>query len=353
MIYGPLHHLLLGLLPWIVLCLLVYVVPYSIIFVAFGILNAATWLAQDTQWLGTLGQGQCPTPPAQQIPLAPDFAQKVTTFFYPGLGGSWMQALRYVGPEGLNGSSLPNAPLLMYSVRPINPPEVVVYGGAKWPLLSVPWVFMGIITRIGVALHGITNPMAYFLNVPLTSFAQHGDQYRFLSALRSEANDTRVKNARCLVLAGSSRGASTVLGAVTHMTPEELNRVGLVLLEGAFDTVPSVARARFGPILGPLITCVLTWATSYDPTAPTPLDLAKFFPAKVPVAFITSEADTVVPMSNTLALRDAVVEARGGNGSHVHTLILKKSGHSFYANQDLEDQTRYREFVDSLYQRYI
>jgi hypothetical protein len=352
MIYGPLHHLLLGLLPWIGLCLLLYATPYSILFVAFGILSAATWLARDTQWLGTLGQGQCPTPPAHQTHLAPDFAQKVVTYFYPGLGGSWMQALRYVGPEGLNGSSLPNAPLLMYSMRPINPPEVV-YGGARWPLLSVPWVFMGMITRIGVALHGIKNPMAYFLNVPLTSFAQHGDQYRFLSALRSEASDSRVKNARCLVLAGSSRGASTVLGAVAQMTPEELNRVGLVLLEGAFDTVPAVARARFGPYLGALVTWVLTWATSYDPSSPTPLDLAKSFPAKVPVAFVTSEADTVVPMAHTLALRDAVVAARGGNAAHVHTLILKKSWHSFYANQDLEDQTAYRAFVDSLYRKYI
>ena len=348
MIHGPVHHLVLGLLPWVALALFCWLAPQSIVIVAV----AAVWLGRDTRLLGTLGEGQCPTPPEHQQPLSPDLASKVTTLFYPGLGGSWMQALRYVGPEGLNGSSLPNAPLLMYGLRPINPPEVVVRAD-RWPPLSIPWVFTTIITRVGVALHGIKNPMVYFLNAPLVSFAQDGDQQRFLSALRDKANATRAKNARCLVLAGSSRGASTVLGAVTRMTPEELNRVGLVLLEGAFDTVPAVARARFGSWLGPFITWVLTWTTAYDSRAPTPLDLAKSFPAKVPVAFITSEADTVVPMAHTLALRDAVVAARGGNAEHVHVLILKKSGHSFYANQDLEDQTAYRAFVDSLYRKYI
>jgi len=352
MIYGPVHHLLLGLLAWVALALFCWLAPQSIFIGVLALCALGIWLGRDTRLLGALGQGQCPTPPEHQTPFEPDFTQKVVTFFYPGLGGSWMQALRYVGPEGLNGSSLPNAPRLLYSITGIDPPEVVPARG-KWPALGAPWFFTTIITRMGVALHGIKNPMVYFLNAPLVSFAQDGDQQRFLSALRDKANATRAKNARCLVLAGSSRGASTVLGAVTRMTPEELNRVGLVLLEGAFDTVPAVARARFGSWLGPFITWVLTWTTAYDSRAPTPLDLAKSFPAKVPVAFITSEADTVVPMAHTLALRDAVVAARGGNAEHVHVLILKKSGHSFYANQDLEDQTAYRAFVDSLYRKYI
>jgi hypothetical protein len=352
MIFGPLHHLALGLLPWAALVLFWWLAPWSVVLAALGLGAVAVWLGQDTGLLGAVGQGQCPTPPAHQVPLDPDFDKKVVTWFYPGLGGSWMQALRYAGPEGLNGSSVPNAPLLMYSLRPVNPPEVVLAKG-KWPFLSIPWlVFTMVITRMGVALHGIRHPTDYFINTPLVSFAQRPDQQQLLAAIRN-GRDAQVKRARTTVLAGSSRGASTVLCAVTQMTPEEQNWVGLVLLEGAFDTVPSVARARFGPYLGPLITWVLTWATSYDPSAPTPLDLAKSFPAKVPVAFITSKADTVVPMAHTLALRDAVVAARGGNAEHVHVLVLEKSGHSFYANQDLGDQTRYREFVDSLYRAYI
>jgi hypothetical protein len=212
-----------------------------------------------------------------------------------------------------------------------------------------------VITRMGVALHGIRHPTTYYIDTPLVSFAQGPDQQQLRSALHYQFNAHRIKleNRPKTVLAGSSRGASTVLCAVANMTPEEQEWVHLVLLEGAFDTVPAVARTRFGPYLGPFITWVLTWATSYDPAAPTPLDLAKAFPPKVPVAFVTSKADTVVPMAHTLALRDAVVAARGGDASQVHTLILEKSGHSFYANQDLEDQTAYRAFVDSLYRTYI
>jgi hypothetical protein len=352
MIHGPLHHLALGLLPWAGLACFFWAMPaYLSLLVLLWFFAFAIWLAGDLGFLRAMGNGQCPTPLKHQAPLAADFAPKVVTYLYPGLGGSWMQALRYAGQDGLNGSVLPNAPLLVYSIRPVNPPEVVPLSG-KWPLLGAPWCFTHIITRIGVALHGIRNPWRYFLNVPLVSFAQRGDQEQLLSAIRT-GRDAQVKRARTTVLAGSSRGASTVLCAVAHMTPEEQDWAGLVLLEGAFDTVPAVARARFGRLLGPLIVWVLTWATAYDPAAPTPLDLAKSFPAKVPVAFITSKADTVVPMAHTLALRDAVVAARGGNDEHVHTLVLEKSGHSFYANQDLEDQTRYRAFVDSLYRRYI
>jgi predicted esterase len=354
MILGPLHHLALGLLPWAALVLFWWLAPWSVLLAALGLGAVAVWLGQDTGLLGAVGQGQCPTPPAHQVPLDPDFDKKVVTWFYPGLGGSWMQALRYAGKEGKEGRSIPNAPLLMYGLWPINPPEVRILDSDGYFLsflLALPWIFTTIITRIGVALHGIRNPQLYLLNVPLVSFAQRGDQEELLAEIQ-----TRVRmygRPARTILAGSSRGASTVLSTVAQMPPEEQNQVHLVLLEGAFDTVSSVARARFGPYLGPLITWVLTWATSYDPSAPTPLDLAKSFPAKVPVAFITSKADTVVPMAHTLALRDAVVAARGGNAEHVHVLVLEKSGHSFYANQDLADQTRYREFVDSLYRAYI
>ena len=101
------------------------------------------------------------------------------------------------------------------------------------------------------------------------------------------------------------------------------------------------------------MTALLPWVTAYDPAHATPLDMAKAFPARVPVAFVTSKADTVVPMAHTLALRDAVVAARGGDATHVHTLVLEQSGHSTYVNEDAEDQARYRAFMDGLYTQYV
>jgi hypothetical protein len=347
MIHDPLHRLVLGLLPWVGIGFLCAISSWSVVLFALALLAVAIWLGGDLGFWGVVQSSRTLTPPSHQTPLSSDLAQKVRTYFYPGLGGSWMQALRYVGPAGLNGSFLPGAPLLLYAVQPINPPEVVLVSNA-WPAWSVPWFFTAVITRIGVAMHGIRRPVTYFLNVPLTSFAQRPDQEQLRAALVSSPH-----NGTKTILAGSSRGASTVLCVVSQMSHEQLGEIALVILEGAFDTVPSTARARFGPYLGPFITWVLGWATAYDPTAPTPLDLAKSFPANVPVAFITSKADTVVPVAHTLALRDAVVAARGGDATHVHTLILEKSGHSFYVNQDLGDQTSYRAFMDSLYRKYV
>lgn len=349
MISGPLHRLALGLLPvagagFVCLCQMLFQWSFLVFTLALGAL--AVWLGWD---FGIVARQRDRwfTPFDHQTPLSPEIAQKVRTFFYPGLGGSWMQALRYVGPTGLNGSSLPSAPLLLYSVQPVNPPEVIL-ASDSWPALSVPWFFTVAITRIGVAMHGILSPATYFLNVPLTSFAQRPDQEQLRAALASNP-----RREQLTILAGSSRGASTVLCAVSQMSREQQDEIGLVVLEGAFDTVPNTAHARFGTGIGSFLTWVLGWATAYDPAAPTPLDLVKSFPAHVPVAFITSKADTVVPMAHTLALRDAVVAARGGDTTHVHTLVLEKSGHSSYVNQDLGDQTLYRAFMDSLYRKYV
>lgn len=302
------------------------------------------------------GPGQAATPAAVQEPLTPDLAKKVVTYFYPGLGGSWMQALRYVGKDGLWGKAgeprIANAPRLLYTVKAINPPEVIELRAYALYLapLALPWWSTALITSIGTAYHGIENRIKYAIDVPFVSFAQRGDTDTFLESFRVEKWDSSLPRR---ILAGSSRGASTVLCAVTLMTPEEQAALAFVLLEGAFDTVPAVARARFGPWLGPLVTALLPWLTSYDAAHPTPLDMARAFPARVPVAFVTSKADTVVPMAHTLALRDAVVAARGGDATHVHTLVLEKSGHSTYVNEDLEDQARYRAFVDGLYRQYV
>lgn len=73
----------------------------------------------------------------------------------------------------------------------------------------------------------------------------------------------------------------------------------------------------------------------------------------MPVLFVTSRADWHVPAANTLALRDAVVRARGGDTNRIHTLVLDRSHHSFYVNDDLADQRRYRETMAEMYKLYV
>ncbi len=369
------QRIVLGLLPWVTVIGLVYAYPW----IGIALVCAAILCFFGIGLLlGGQGQGRCQTPEAHQMPLTPDIERKIVTYFYPGLGGSWMRALHYAGPEGfpdkgaqiiasdLTGTKpdrvlasftphIPTAPLLMYSLYLTNPPEVIeVYDMRDMFArpMSFLWWYTGLVTTLGVSLHKVCYPVDYIIDPTLVSFAQHDDIQHFLTVIRESRNDP-VMDKRTVILAGSSRGASTVLGAVVNMTPEEQAGIGLVLLEGAFDTVPNVAKFRFGKVLGRLVPWLLSWTTRYDPAFPTPLELARQFPKNVPVAFITSMADTVVPMSSTLALRDTVLAARNGNAEHLHTLVLGRSGHSVYATGNLEDQTRYRGFVNELYQKYV
>lgn len=366
----PMHvvqRLLVGLLPWGILFSVTYAYPWvglALLCAAFLVLVFGGFL------LSGLGRQQCQTPIEHQVPLTDHLETKMVTYFYPGLGGSWMQALRYAGPGGFPSlgarivvadftTSFPphvlNAPLLFYSLYLTNPPEVVPADSMGTLLarpMSLLWCYTGVLTSIGSACHNISWPMDYVLEVPLTSFAQHDDIHQFLTAFRESRNNPAMVG-RTVVLAGTSRGASTILGAVVHMTPEEQASIGLVLLEGAFDTVPNVAAFRFGTFLGRLVPWLLSWTTRYDPSYPSPLELARRFPPNVPVAIVTSEADNVVPMKSTLALQQAVLAARNGNEEHVHTLILKTSQHSSYSTGNLPDQTSYRAFVDDLYRKYV
>lgn len=306
-------------------------------------------------------RGKCLTPGQHVAEFVDVDKDKIATFYYPGLGGSWMQALRYTGKEGLSAAIrftghpygarpkayIPNAPFLLYNICPVNPPEVMT-GFLDASL----YFYTRLATSAGRMMQDIKMGEEYALAWPLINFAQHYDIDRFLSTIRAVIDRPEMSQRR-FVLAGSSRGASTVLGAVTKMTPEERARIAFVLLEGAFDSVENVSRARYGGgLIGAILPSVLSCLTRYDPAFPSPLELAKKFPDNVPILFVTSETDWHVPMANTLAVRDAVLAARAGDTTHVHTLVLKKSHHSYYVNDNLEDQTSYRAAMENMYRLY-
>lgn len=205
--------------------------------------------------------GQAATPAAYQQPL-PDLEHSdiVATLYYPGLGASRMQALRYTGGgTPTKDAHIPNAPWLLYRVRPVDPPEYV--DARRWwtSWAPAPWLETRVLTTFGRLLQHIRHGHDYVLAWPRTSFAQRDDINTFLEALRVEMAWHRTQSR--FVLAGSSRGASTVLGAVTHLTEAERRRVAFVLLEGAFDSVPSVARARYGAWAARLLPWALSWLT--------------------------------------------------------------------------------------------
>lgn len=297
-------------------------------------------------------RGQCSTPAAHQAPL-PCNKDSIATFYYPGLGGSWMQGLRYTGQEGLPPSvklyigdqaigpdaHIPNGPRLLENVCPIDPPEVIIDGS----LLAMPFFYTYVTTLAGRAMQNVIMGDDYVLAWPWVNWGQRDDIQHFLGTVRA-AMDTPGFKGRQLVLAGSSRGAATVLGAVAQMTMEEHRRIAFVLLEGIYDSIPSVC--------GPIVPRLLSWVSRYDPLFPSPVQLAAQFPSTVPVLFVTSRADWIVPPTKALAVRDAVLRARANRGGHVHTLILKHSHHSFFVNDHIGDQTAYRAKMEEMHRLY-
>jgi len=350
-------------LPYILLGLVVWILPLwlSVGLIVFTLTLGLIWPLPMGEWVFRYWKrGQCRTPDTHRAALLPqEKIDTIATFYYPGLGGSWMQALRYAGKEGLPTSvqlwvgdqcmtpnaSIANAPLLLHNLCPIDPPEVRT---------DIIGMLLYLYTSFATSADRVTQRVRmgddYALAWPLVSFAQQGDIDQFLSTIRAVSDAPNMKQRR-FVLAGSSRGASTVLGAVVNMTREERARIAFVLLEGAFDTVPHVAGSRYG-VLGRVVPRLLSWLTRYDPAYPSPLALAARFPTDVPVLIVTSEADWHVPMANTLRVRDAIVKAREGDAERVHLLVLKHSHHSYYVNDHLDDQTAYRAVMETMHRLY-
>ncbi len=157
--------MILGLLPWCIVLAIGYAWPL------FAALTFPAVLLLALALPSLFPPTACLTPAAHMKPM-PGMNDQIVTFFYAGLGGSWQQALRYAGPEGLPcGVSLqlgdrviplPNAtawraPHLLYGLCPINPPEVVELGWAASLLArpaALPWIWTALLTQVGQAMHG-------------------------------------------------------------------------------------------------------------------------------------------------------------------------------------------------------
>ncbi len=157
-----------------------------------------------------------------------------------------------------------------------------------------------------------------------------------------------IPESKKIVLFGCSRGASTTFIAVTQMTPEEQKRIALVILEAPFDSVNNVVHeSSWVPALQ---MGLLNTFTSYNPNDMSPLMAADLWPMTVPMAFITSNADTRVPKSLTQNLINRLRE-RGHD--KVHHCELLTSHHAMFPVHNPVDQKHYFDFVVEMYLIYL
>ena len=87
----------------------------------------------------------------------------------------------------------------------------------------------------------------------------------------------------------------------------------------------------------------------YRSDGPSPLQSVEDFPENIPVVFITSKIDKVVPCSNTENIARALAEKKKND---VYLLKLERSSHPNYMFDNLKDRDCYETFIHALYKKY-
>lgn len=154
---------------------------------------------------------------------------------------------------------------------------------------------------------------------------------------------------------GVSRGGPATFCALAKSLHPE---VKLVILEAAFDNLETVISNSVmwwlrSDYLTKKVTSAacsgLSFFTQFRSDGPSPLKSLESFPEKIPVVFITSKKDTLVPYHSTKNLADQLA-ARGKND--VYLLTLENSTHPNYMFDDQYDRDKYETFIHAIYEKY-
>lgn len=157
-----------------------------------------------------------------------------------------------------------------------------------------------------------------------------------------------------VVIFGHSRGAAAALEFVAlHDRPE----MAALIANAPFDSVRSCIKLwvhnKVGYLSDSLAPCfdktVAPWyfAKKYNPEGIQPIKLVHQIRSTLPILFICSLQDTVVPYWSTLKLYQALVTAGHKN---TYILILNKGAHSTMLQA--EEGHIYQAVVHAFYQRY-
>lgn len=306
--------------------------------------------------------------------------EECDTIFYQGMGCSQTQALKYVGDQKIEATT---GEMMWCTGRNNLPPLKVIYNlhiGSEIQDVNLN-PFKRITSRFN-PIKIINSRFTYFVNRSngvhfasnnksnLYSVTYHTTNFsKFSLGQETDIESHRRKydswlqkenRSKSLILYGVSRGTIATFCAFAK---EKYREVKLVILEGALDSVPEVLPKAIASILKKdsisnrlhkAVNIGLTFfekchLIKYRSDGPSPINSVNEFPEGVPVVFITSKADTVVPARNTESLAQALVN-RGKND--IYLLKLERSSHPNYMFDDAEDRNLYETFLHAIYRKY-
>lgn len=182
------------------------------------------------------------------------------------------------------------------------------------------------------------------------SFAQQPDLDVLASAYKKHHQENPNHK---MLLWGCSRGAAAACTFACTHAAEVAQQVQLVVLEGCFDSSVSVIEKRFKRFGKRGIAQIKKFFeknTQWRENGISPLAVLDKWPDNVPVLFVTSRKDTVVPMECTINCAKKLKELKPN--TDVYLLILNKSSHSGYVFDDPADRALYDVVVHAFYQKY-
>jgi dienelactone hydrolase len=149
-----------------------------------------------------------------------------------------------------------------------------------------------------------------------------------------------------VVLYGFSRGAATTFNFMaTRYEQKSVKRVKAIILEACYDSLISVLPFGVPTLLEyflPTYHC-----HGLEPARRAVFDqfvtICKHY--QIPVLFITSKADKIVPYRIVIQLYDRVKKA----GVDAHLLVLSKASHAGYLFDNKKDRARFHHAVHTFY----
>lgn len=185
----------------------------------------------------------------------------------------------------------------------------------------------------------------YYINPRLFNLGQERD---IAQHKKRVAEAESIYGSAPKILTGISRGAFTTCTAVVHNT---YTNVRLVMLEGCGDTLANVIdnsfwwvqTKRMRQFLYKKITAIFT---EYKLDGISPAQVAEQFPHHIPVAFISSRRDSVVPYTTT---KNLVEKFKAAGHPQIYFLTLEHSSHAGYMMDNAQDREKYQLFTKALY----
>ena len=255
----------------------------------------------------------------------------MVTVFFQGNHASRAQAAKYTGQHGLDirvtdtvtdHVSIKNAPHILYNLFTYNDLECIGYGATLNPI-QLATKAVHYLNHWYYGVEGATHyPYNYITN---DNVGGERDVRQCLDAIRACIKEHPTKK---IILFGCSRGASTVVTCLVSLEKHELSMIKLVIVEAPFDSVPSVLVTYN---TGTIIQYALEKFSYYNKDQTSPLYAVSDtrFPLDVPIVFITSDADTTVPRTNTMRL---VEKLRERDHTTLHHIELKKFASFVHVN---------------------